>query len=87
MVKENEQIGFGILSLVLSIIPFFLIWLDVFDFFPHIFFYILLDLPLVLLAMILGLMAYWGAHKDKYLGLAGIIISVLFIPIGLIFSI
>ena len=38
MVKENEQIGFGILSLVLSIIPFFLIWLDVFDFFSTYFF-------------------------------------------------
>ncbi len=87
MVKEKEQIGFGILSLILSVIPFFIVWSEIFKFFSEVFFYIILELPMIVLAIIFGLMAYWGSNKDKYLGLTGIILSLLFIPIGLLFSI
>ena len=86
MKKENEYIGYGFGSLFLGIITIILILSDILGEFMELILYFVIYLPLAFFIGLLGLMAYWGGHKDKYIGLIGIILAVLIIPIGLIFS-
>lgn len=75
----NKHSGFGITALVLGIISMCLIWLSFFT--P---FYFVVELPMGIIATILGAVGYWGKLKDKF-GLAGFILGLLVIVIGMIF--
>ncbi|UCB58213.1 MAG: zinc-ribbon domain-containing protein [Thermoplasmatales archaeon] len=76
---QNKHSGFGITALVLGIISMCLIWLSFFT--P---FYFVVELPMGIIATILGAVGYWGKWKDKF-GLAGFILGLLVIVIGMIF--
>ena len=76
----KKHSGFGIAALVLGIVSMCLIWLSFFSTF-----YFLVELPMGIMATILGAVGYWGVWKDKY-GLAGFILGLLVIVIGMIFA-
>jgi len=77
----KKHSGYGIASLVLGIVSMSLIWIS----FVFIL-YLVVELPMAIIATILGGLAYWGKWKDKY-GLAGFILGLLVIIIGLVFAI
>ena len=81
---QKKHCGMGIASLVLGIISMCLIWLT---FIPPLAFviYLLVLLPMSIIAVILGAVACWGKWKDRY-GLAGFILGLLVIVLGLVFS-
>jgi len=70
----------GIASLVLGIISMCLIWTSFVWFL-----YLFVELPMSIIATSLGGVAYWGKAKDKF-GLAGFILGLLVIIIGLVFA-
>lgn len=80
----SKHSGPGTASLVLGIISMCLIWLS---FFPVVGFwlYLIILFPMSLIGTILGGWAYWGKAKDKF-GLAGFVLSLLVIIIGLVIS-
>jgi len=86
VIKEKDQIGFGVLAFILGIVGLLLIFLNVYFMHPFLY-YLLFYLPLSVLAMIFSLMSYWGRSRDKYIGLIGGIVGFLIIPIGLIWVI
>ena len=81
MVHTAKHSGMGIASLVLGIISMCLIWLNFW-----LLFYLFVELPMAIIATILGAIACWGKWKDKY-GLAGFILGLLVIVIGMVLSI
>jgi len=76
----KKHSGFGITALVLGIVSMCLIWLSFFTTF-----YFVVELPMGIMATILGAVGYWGSWKDKF-GLAGFILGLLVIIIGMIFA-
>ena len=86
MIREKDQIGYGVLSLVIGVVSLLLIYFDVY--FMHRFlFLVIFYLPLSVLSMIFGLMSYWGDSRDKFVGLVGIIVGFLIIPFSLVWVI
>jgi len=83
MTKEKDYIGYGIIAFILGIIALFLILFDLY-FMARFITYLYFELPAAVLAMLLGLMAYWGKHKDKFVGLAAIIVGFLVFIAGII---
>lgn len=45
--------------------------------------YLYFELPAAVLAMLLGLMPYWDEQKDKFVGLAAIIVGFLVFIAGI----
>ena len=76
----KRHCGYGTAALVLGIVSMCLIWLSFF-----LFFYLIVVLPMAILATIFGGIAYWGKWKDKF-GLSGFILGLLVIVIGAIFA-
>ena len=79
--NPKKHSGAGIASLILGIIPMCLIWACIFS----IWFYLIVELPMAILATIFGALAYFGKAKDKF-GMAGFILGLLVIVIGLVLS-
>lgn len=77
--EPKKHSGLGITALVLGIVSMCLIWLSFFTAF-----YFVIELPMGIIATILGAVGYWGKWKDKF-GLAGFILGLLVIVIGMIF--
>ena len=77
----KKHCGFGVASLVLGIVSMSLIWMSL-----NGWLYALIELPMAIIATILGPIGYWGKWKDKY-GLAGFILGLLVIIIGLILAV
>ena len=80
-VVQKKHCGFGIAALVLGIVSMSLIWIS-FVFWL----YFLVELPMAIIATILGAVGFWGKWKDKF-GLAGFILGLLVIILGLVFSV
>jgi len=80
----KKHSGPGITSLVLGIISMCLIWLSFFPLGIGLWAYLLILLPIGIIGTILGGLAFWGKWKDKF-GLAGFILSLLVIILGLVF--
>ena len=76
----KKHSGFGIAALVLGIIPMCLIWLSFWSYF-----YFFVELPMGIIATILGAVGFWGKWKDNY-GLAGFVLGILVISIGIVFA-
>lgn len=80
-VVQKKHCGLGIASLVLGIVSMSMVWLSFWTWF-----YFIVELPMGIIAVILGGLACWGKWKDKF-GLAGFILGLLVIVIGMIFAI
>ena len=82
---SKKHTGAGVASLILGIIPMCLIWIC---FIPGwgLVFYLVVELTLGILATIFGAVSYFGKAKDKF-GLAGFILGILVLVLGLVFSI
>jgi len=86
-VVQKKHCGFGIAALVLGIVSMCLIWITLFPFFGWGFWlYLLVELPMAIIATIMGAFGFWGKWKDKF-GLAGFILGLLVIILGLVFSV
>ena len=77
----TKHSGPGTASLVLGIISMCLIWVSFFWFL-----YIFIELPMGIIATILGAYAYWGKAKDKF-GMAGFILGLIVLILGAVFAI
>ena len=77
----KKHSGLGIAALVLGIVSMSLIWISFFFWA-----YLIIELPMAIIATILGGLGYWGKWKDKF-GLAGFILGLLVIIIGLLLSV
>ena len=84
-VVQKKHCGFGIAALVLGIVSMSLIWITIFPGAGFIF-YLLVEIPMAIIATIMGAVGFWGKWKDKF-GLAGFILGLLVIILGLIFSV
>jgi len=82
----KKHCGFGIASLVLGIVSMSLIWITIFPGGAGFILYLLVEIPMSIIATIMGAVAFWGKWKDKF-GLAGFILGLLVIVLGLVFSV
>lgn len=78
----SKYSGLGISSLVLGIIAICICWLPLLSYQMVIVFFFII-LPLSVLSIVFGSVAYWGKWRDK-LGLVGFIIGITSLAIGLI---
>jgi len=76
----KKHSGFGTASLVLGIVSMSLIWMSL-----NSWLFLFVELPMGIIACILGPVGFWGKWKDKF-GLAGFILGLLVLIIGVILA-
>ena len=84
MAKEKGYIGYGLIAFIIGIVSLLLIIFDLY-FIARFNTYLFIELSAAILAMLLGLMAYWSEHKDRFVGLATVIVGFLVFSVGPIF--
>ena len=76
---KTTHTGYGTASLVVGIVGICLVWLALTPF------YFFINLPMALIAIILGAVAYWRKESKDNFGLAGFILGLIHLIIGTIF--
>ena len=77
--NTKKHTGYGTASLVIGIVGICLVWLALTPF------YFFLNLPMSLIAIILGAVAYRKKERKDNFGLAGFILGLIHLIIGTIF--
>jgi len=85
-ITEKKHTGFGTASLILGIIAMCLIWTSFFGSAGGVAWMLVL-LPLGVLAIIFGGLGYWRKKFHDIYGLVGFILGILVILLGFIFAV